>query len=72
MVYEIQCGECEEVYVSKTDRTLKKWISEHKQAVKRRDKNKGRAVYVKNKGHSIKWEKASDKTMEIGYWKRRV
>ena len=67
VVYEIQCGECEEVHVGETGRTLKKQISEHKQAVKRGDKNNGIAVHVKNKGHSIKWEESSVKTMETGY-----
>ena len=33
----VQCDECEEVYVGDTGRILKKWISEHKQAVKRGD-----------------------------------
>ena len=31
-MYEVQCSECEEVYVGETGRTLKKRISEHKQS----------------------------------------
>ena len=30
VVYEVQCSECEEVYVGETGRTLKKRVSEHK------------------------------------------
>ena len=72
VVYEIQCGECEEVYVGETGRTLKKRISEHKQVVKRGDEKNEIAVHVKNKGHTINWEEASIKISETGYWKRRV
>ena len=72
VVYEVRCNECEEVYVGETGRTLKKRISEHKQAVKRRDQKNGIAVHVMNKGHNINWEGASVKTSEMGYWKRRV
>ena len=39
VVCEVQCSDCEEVYVGETGRTLNKWISEHKQAVKRSDQN---------------------------------
>ena len=34
VVYEVECNECEGVYVGETGKTLKKRISEHKQAVK--------------------------------------
>ena len=38
--------------MGETGRTLKKRISEHKQAVKRCDQNNGIAVYVMSKGHN--------------------
>ena len=53
-------------------RTLKKRISEHKQAVKSGDQKNGIAVHVMNKGHTINWEEANVKTSETGYWRRRV
>ena len=72
VIYEVQCNDCEEVYVGETGRTLKKRISEHKQTVKRYDQKNGIAVHVMSKGHTINWEEASVKTLETGYWKRRV
>ena len=49
IVYEIQCNNCEKIYVGETCRTLKKCISEHKQAVKRHDQKIGIAVNVMSK-----------------------
>ena len=72
VLYEVQCNNCEEVYVGETGRTLKKRISEHKQAVKRCDQKNGIAVLVMRKGHTINWEEVSVKTSETVYWKRRV
>ena len=60
------------MYVGETGRTLKKRISEHKQAVKRGDQRNDIAVHVMNKGHTINWGEANVKTSETGYWKRRV
>jgi hypothetical protein len=46
VVYEVQCHDCDDVYVGETGRTLKKRISEHKQAMKRGDQKNGIAVHV--------------------------
>jgi hypothetical protein len=53
--------------VGETGRTLKKRISEHKQAVNRGDRKNGIAVHVIDKGHTINWEEAI-----VRYWRRRV
>ena len=57
---------------SSQGRTLKKRISEHKQAVKKCDRKNGIAVHVMDKGHTINWEEANVRTSETGYWRRRV
>ena len=72
VVYEVPCQDCGEVYVGETGRTLKKRISEHKQAVKKGDRKNGITVHVMDKGHTINWEEANVRTSETGYWRRRV
>ena len=72
VVYEVPCQDCGEVYVGETGRTLKKRISEHKQAVKKGDRKNGIAVHVMDKSHTINWEEANVRTSETGYWRRRV
>ena len=72
VMYKVQCHDCEEVYVDETGRTLKKRISEHKQAVKRGSRKNGIAVHVMDKGHTINWEEANVRSSEAGYWRRRV
>ena len=57
VVYEIPCQDCAQVYVGKTGWTLKKHISEHKQAVKRFDDKNEIAVHVFKHDHSIAWMK---------------
>jgi len=59
VVYEVPCKDCNGVYVGETVRTLKKQISEHKQAVRCMDDKNGIAVHVQRMDHRIDWEKAS-------------
>ena len=70
VVYEVQCHDCDEVCVGETGRTLKKQISERKQAVRRGDRKNGIAVHVMDKGHTIKWEEANVRSSETGYWRK--
>ena len=64
VVYEVQCSECEEVYVGETGRTLKKWISESRG---RGDQKNGIVVHVMNKPHTINWEEGNIMTSETDY-----
>ena len=72
VVYEIPCKDCSQTYVGETGRTLKKRISEHKQAVRRLDSNNGIAVHVQLQDHRIDWEGACVIENEQRYWRRRV
>ena len=74
VVYEIPCQECTQiyVYVGETSRTLKKRMSEHKQAMKRFDEKNGIAVHVFKHDHRIAWDEATVATSETSYWRRRV
>ena len=56
VVYTIPCKECPEVYVGETKRTR---LSEHRQAVKRRDPKNGIAIHVLKTKHCINYRKAS-------------
>ena len=51
VVYKIPCKECPEVYMGETKRTRKAGLSEHRQAVKRRDPKNGIAVHVQKTNH---------------------
>ena len=35
VIYEIPCKDCEKLHIGETGRTLKKRVSEHKQAVRK-------------------------------------
>ena len=35
VIYEMPCKDCEKLYIGETGRTLKKRVSEHKQAVRK-------------------------------------
>jgi len=64
--------EMDHVYVGKTGRTLKKWLAEHKQAVRRFDGKNGIAVHVHQHDHNIDWEGARVVENEPFYWRRRI
>jgi len=57
VVYEVPCKDCDGVYVGETCRTLKKQISEHKQAVRCMDDKNGIAVHIQRMDHRIDWER---------------
>ena len=35
IVYEVSCKDCDKVYIGETKRTMKVWLSEHRQAVRK-------------------------------------
>ena len=57
VVYQVPCKDCPKVYIGETKRTLKIRISEHKQAVRRRDEN-GITLHVHTTNHNISWKGA--------------
>ena len=63
---------CEKLYIGETGRTLKKRISEHKQAVMKFNMNNGVAAHVHNEDHWIDWEGAKVIGQQEFYRKRRV
>ena len=67
IVYEIPCKDCEHVYTYSENR-----ISEHKSAVKRRDKNNGIAVHEWSSQHMVNWEAAKLKEVERHLWRRKT
>ena len=72
VVYEVPCTDCPCVYIAETGRTLEKWISEHKTAVKKNDPKNGIAVHFWTNQHQVSWEAATVKQEEGSYWRRRV
>ena len=53
VIYEVPCGECNHVYIGKTERTLRKRLTKHKAAVKRCDNKNGIAVHAWKSGHQV-------------------
>ena len=72
VVYEVPCHDCDHVYIGETGRTLKKRLTEHKQAVRRFDEKNGIAVHVHQHDHRIDWNSARVVENETFYWRRRV
>ena len=72
VVYEIPCGQCDEVYLGETKRTLKVRLGEHRQTVKRGDQKNGIAVHVHNTQHCIDWKGSKIRRRAAGYWERRT
>ena len=72
VIYEIPCQDCEKVYIGETGRTLKKRVSEHKEAVRKFNMNNGVGTHVHNEDHRIDWEGAKVIGQQEFYWKRRV
>ena len=72
VVYEVPCKACPCVYIGEMGRTLEKWLSEHKTAVKRHDTKNRIAVHSWTNQHQFDWDAATVKHEERGYWKRRV
>ena len=72
VVYESPCGQCDEVYLGETKRTLKVQLGEHRLAVKRGDQKNGIAVHVHNTQHCIDWKGSKIRRRAAGYWERRT
>ena len=46
VVYEVPCGECEQVYIGETGRNLKERLKEHQYAVKKENPKNGIAAHA--------------------------
>ncbi len=56
---EVPCRQdWSQVFVSETGRNLKKWLAEHRQAVKRSDDKNSIAVHAHTHKHQIDWDGA--------------
>ena len=63
-MYQIPCGDCDQVYTGESNRTLKVW---HKRVVKKSDPNNGIAVHVAKSQHRIDWAEAKVLRSVQGY-----
>ena len=72
VVYEVPCGECNHVYIGETGRTQRKWLTEHRAAVKKCDHKNGIAVHAWKSGHQVEWESAKVKEVAPNLAHRRI
>ena len=72
VIYQIPCGDCDQLYIGESKRTLKIRMAEHKRAVLRSDPNNGIAVHVAKSEHRINWTEAKVVKSVQGYWERRT
>ena len=64
VVYEVPCGECNQVYIGETGRNLKERMREHQYAVKRKDMNNGIAAHICEHQHPVDWSGAKVRCSE--------
>ena len=64
--------DCEFVYIGETSRTIEKYLSEHKNAVKKHDSNNGIAAHAWTSQQQVDWKAAKTRETEGNYWRRRV
>ena len=64
VIYEVPCGECNQVYIGKTGRNLKERMREHQYAVKRKDMKNGIAAHVCEHQHTVDWSGAKVRCSE--------
>ena len=71
-MYEVPCGECDQVYIGETGRNLTERLKEHQYAVKRKDLKNGIAAHACQEHHQVDWSAAKVRCTEQHYWKRKV
>ena len=76
VVYEVSCGECEQVYTGETGRNLKERLKEHQYAVKKENLKNGIAAHVCQQHvvdwDVVDWDAAKVQCTEQHHWKRKV
>ena len=72
VVYEVPCGECEQVYIGEIGRNLKERLKEHQHAVKKENPKNGIATHACQQQHEVNWNTAKVLCTEQHYWKRKV
>jgi len=70
IVYSINCGQCEWVYVGESGRSLDERVSEHKRSVKNCCTNSEVAKHCWENKHRMDWSSASILDRERGFGKR--
>ena len=58
VVYEVPCGECEQVYIGETGRNLREKLKEHQYAVKKENSKNGIAAHTCQQQHAVDWDAA--------------
>ena len=72
VVYEVPCGECNNMHICETGRTLRKHLTEHKAAVKKCDSKNGIAVHTRKSGDQVHWKSAKVKEVVPNLAHRRI
>ena len=73
MIYEIPCGDCNDLYIGESGRSMDVRLVEHKRNVRKGEVERSAvAEHVVLTGHRIDWEKARIVDKSSKYWQRRV
>ena len=72
VVYQIPCGDCNQVYIGESGRPLHVRIKEHQRAVALGDDRNANAVHNMKQGHEMDWGNAKIVEREAGWKKRRI
>ena len=72
VVYEVPCGECDQVYTREMSRNLKGRLKEHQCAVKKKNMKNGIVAHACQQKHTVDWSAAKVRCTEQQYWKRKV
>ena len=59
VIYQVNCKDCEKIYIGETKFAMKKRIEQHKKDVNFGRTNNMIAKHVKNSNDQIDWEKQS-------------
>ena len=72
VVYEVPCGECDQVYIGEMGRNLRERLKEHQYAAKKKDLKNGIAAHACQQQHRVDWSVAKVRCTEQHHWKRKV
>ena len=72
VVYEVPCGEREQVYIGETGRNLKERLKKHQYAVKKENPKNGIATHACQQQHEVDSDAAKVRCTEQHCWKRKV
>jgi len=72
VIYEIECNDCNKVYIGETGKELHKRIREHQLAVRRQDNLSALYHHIQETGHTVNWENPSILAQENSSYKRKI